>query len=152
MNVLQITFIQVALSQWALVIQLLEFHNPLNIVTEETEMNENSDIEYCCCDKNSVCASQSSFYNMNHNCDNKCDIFFVVSVSNCDDNSAPCSISTIEGTIKDSPPDSLYGYTFFFNLVDLVNLVSYFSQKICNLCVFKNICTCVLSYQCIAHR
>ena len=95
---------QVVTCQWAVVIQLLEFHNPMNT---ETKTTSNVSIEYCCCDTApSTCASQSIFYITDSTCENRCDTFIVASLY--DGNSELSSISTMEETILDSPSHSLY--------------------------------------------
>ena len=110
--------------QWSLVVQLLEFRNPKNI---ETKVNGSDELMYCCCDDLDTCALESMFYMNTNNCANKCDIFFHLSLN--DESSYPHSISTIKGTIIDSPPQSLYGYTFSFSLKldDIPNLVRHIS-------------------------
>ena len=122
--------------QWSLVIQLLEFHNPMNIETND----DNDEIRYCCCDDSSTCASESMFYSNTNNCADKCDIFFHLSLS--DVSSEPHSISTIKGTIINSPPHSPYGYTFSFVLHDIPNLVRHIAkcvlQKVCNVNDFES--------------
>ena len=57
-------------------------------------------------------------------CADQCNIFFYVSLSEGDGNSHEYSISTIKGTIVDSPPDSLHGYNFSFPLDVFPNMVS----------------------------
>ena len=114
---------QAVMCQWALVIQLLEFHNPKNI---ETRIDD-GEIEYCCCDTSDTCKSKSDFFKENITCENKCDIFFVVSFY--DGNSELYSISTIKTTIQDSPPNSTYGKNFSFALDDLPNVVSNYAEK-----------------------
>ena len=104
--------------QWSLLIQLLEFHNPMNT---ETKVGDNDQILYCCCDKGGTCEPNLSLHMKANNCTNLCDIFFLLSLS--DESSKLQSISTIDGTIKNSPPHSLYGYTFSFALVSVPNLV-----------------------------
>ena len=112
---------QVVTCQWVVVIQLLEFQNPMNI---ETRIAGNGNIEYCCCDVGSSCASQSIFYMNDYDCGNRCDTFFVVSLY--DGNSELSSISTIKEAILNSPPHSLYvGYTLPFTLDELTASVSY---------------------------
>ena len=115
---------QVTTCQWSLVIQLLEFHNSMNIEIKEDSSDE---ILYCCCDdhEGSTCASKSIFYNNTNNCADKCDIFFLLSLS--DESSDPHSISTIKGTIINSLPHSPYGYIFSFVLHDIPNLVRHIS-------------------------
>ena len=113
---------QVTTCQWSLIVQMLEFHNPMNI---ETKMNENDEILYCCCDDVSTCASESFFYMNTNNCTDQCDIFFLLSLS--DENTKLYSLSTIKGTIINSLPHSLYGYTFSFALDDIPNLVRHIS-------------------------
>ena len=108
---------QVTTCQWSFVIQLLEFHNPMNM-----ETNEDSDvIRYCCCDNGSSCAPESMFYMNINTCAEWCDIFFLLSLS--DENSELYSLSTIKGTVMDSPPQSLYGYIFLFAFDHIPKLV-----------------------------
>ena len=110
--------VQVTTCQWSFIIQLLEFHNPMNV---ETKVDDEGEIQYCCCDKDSTCASESVFYNSTNNCADKCDIFFRLSLS--DGSSELFSLSTIKETLIDSAPHSLYGYTFSFALDHIPNMV-----------------------------
>ena len=105
------------------VIQLLEFHNLVNNVTEI----DDGDREYCCCNTTDTCESQADSYNENITCEIKCEIFFVASFYG--GNSEPYSISTIKTTIEDSPPDSPYGKNFSFTLHDFPNMVSNIAKK-----------------------
>ena len=128
---------QVTTCQWSFVIQLLEFHNPMNI---ETEHNGNDDETlYCCCDEGSTCASKSIFYMNNNNCADECDIFFHLSLN--DEGSELHSFSTIEETIINSPPHSLYGYTFSFALDDIPNLVRCILYKKPAISLILTVCT-----------
>ena len=113
-------------------IQLLEFHNPMNI---EERVTANEDVKYCCCDsRNSNCQLQPFVFDMNdHNCAEECDIFFVVSVF--DGSSELPSISTIMGSIQDSPSDSFYGYIFPLTLDNFPSSVSL--NKMHNICALK---------------
>ena len=123
------------------VIQLLEFHNLMNIVTNI----DHGDREYCCCDTPDTCESQSDFYNDNITCEIICETFFVASF--CNGNSEPYSISTIKTTKEDSPSDSPYGKNFSFALHDFPNVVSNLA-KMYNLYAFEN--ACIISHCCIA--
>ena len=124
---------QVVTCQWEVVIQLLEYHNPMNI---DTKMTGSGNIKYCCCDaeeNNSNCA-QSIFHMKIHNCADECDIFFIVSLQ--DGTSELSSISTINKTILNSPSHVLnVGYTFSFTLDNFSSLVS---TKIHYIDVFEN--------------
>ena len=111
---------QVVTCQWVVVIQLLEFRNPMNI---ETKMSGDGNIKYCCCDTGDNYCTKS-IPNMKINtCAAECDIFFVVSLQN--GTSELSSISTINETILNSPSHSLnVGYTFSFTLGKLSSSVS----------------------------
>ena len=113
--------------QWSLVVQLLEFHNAMNIETIEEDYDE---IRYCCCDDQDTCQLKSIFYNNTSECSNECDTFFLLSLN--DENSELQSISTINGIINNSPPHSLYGYTFSFALDSIPNLVRHVYTLITN--------------------
>ena len=109
---------QVTTCQWSFIIQLLEFQNLMNI---ETMVKDNNEILYCCCDEVDTCKSETAFDMNTENCPDRCDIFFLLSLS--DESSELYSLSTIKGTIIDSSPQSLYGYTFSLVLDDIPNLV-----------------------------
>ena len=111
---------QVVTCQWSVVIQLLEFHNPMNI---ETRINAKGKISYCCCDTGiSNCTSQAIF--LNNTCENKCDTFFVVNLNNTI--SELSTISTFNESILNSPSHSLYvKYILNFTLDVFPILVSY---------------------------
>ena len=111
---------QVVVSQWAVVIQVLEFHNPMNI---ETRMSANGGMQYCCCDTVN-CAPQPFFGMNDYDCAAECDIFFVVSLH--DGNAQLSSISTFQETILNSASHSLHvGYTLPFTLNVFPILVRY---------------------------
>ena len=116
----------------------------------ETEVDKNDEILYCCCDNNPTCASKSTFYNNANDCADQCDIFFLLSLS--DENAEFHSFSTIKGTIIDSPPQSLYGYTFSFGLDDIPFLVRCIAtlQKVCNFndfeTIYMNVIVLVLTF------
>ena len=98
---------------------------------------EDGERKYCCCDTQDTCQSKSDFYEDDITCENKCDVFFVVSFY--DGNSELYSISTIKTTTQDSLPHSSYGKNFSFTLDDFPNVVSNFA-KIYNLYAFENVC------------
>ena len=136
--------------QWSFVFHLLEFHNPMNI---EIKVDDNGKMEYCCCDNNPSCAPKSTFYKdaTYNNCSNKCDIFFLLSLN--DESSELQSISTLNGSIKNSPPHSLYGYIFSFALVSIPYLVRHthitkkFAFYINDLKVHEHVC--IMSHSCV---
>ena len=57
----------------------------------------------------------------------KCDVFFLLSLN--DESLELQSISTIKGTIINSPPHSLYGYSFSFTLEDIPSFVRHICTK-----------------------
>ena len=128
---------QVVTCQWTVVIQLLEFHNPMNI---ETKKPGEGNIQYCCCDTEETCKAKNAFLMKQNNCTDQCDISFDVSLY--DGNSGKSSISTIKGTIQDSPPDSRFGYTFSFTLHDFPSSVRSTQNFAIFMCLFENTCTC----------
>ena len=110
--------LQVVMCQWEVVIQLLEFHNPMNI---ETMISDNGSIKYCCCDVR-LCASQTIFFlNENNSCGIYCDLFFVVTLMSLqDENFKVSSISTIEKLYY-----QIRQILSMFNILSLLPLMSF---------------------------
>ena len=117
--------IQVASSQWTLFIQLVEYHNPLNL---ETDQESNDMLTFCCCDDSSS-TFPLPFLASNGLCAEECDVFFKVSLTDCDDSDV-CTISTVEEVVVDSPATSNYGYVFTFNLETIPEKVA--KTRFCN--------------------
>ena len=119
------------------VIQVLEFHNPMNI---ETWIYDNGNIEYCCCDKSKTCTSQAMDKNL-QNCGNLCDPFFYVRLRSLQNEPFKVSsISTIEETMIGSPSHTCFiGYTLPFTLDEFSTSMSYAIIRCIYRC-FENVC------------
>ena len=101
-----------------LVIELLEFHNPMNWEIQQFQ----SYMLYCCCDVDDTCNFDRSHPSLT-TCPNYCDVFFTVALHGSGAQENP-SISTISETLFDTSRDSFYGYIFTFNLDSVPSDVS----------------------------
>ena len=105
--------------QWALVIELFEFDNPMNWEIREISPGT---IEYCCCDSENTCSPDRSAVSLTQ-CTNNCDTFFIVELLECE-GQQQCFISTIAGTLQDSYSHSSFGYIFTFNINNISSEVN----------------------------
>ena len=105
--------VQVADTQWIIIVELHQFHNLYN-----AEMSrDDSDEGICCCDSSRPCASQASKL---HGCDATCDTLLRANGSHCIQ-AYPCSFSTLTRWSTPSINDS---YKFVFVLSSFSDMVS----------------------------
>ena len=106
---------QVVQCEWILDVQLFNYHNPNNAERRPVGLVTLD----CCCDT-ARCEALSIDLDQ---CPATCGVFFNVQLSDCQLPS-DCFISTVNGSITDSPPMSPYGYIFSFTLDSIPDDVS----------------------------
>lgn len=102
--------VQVANTQWILIVELHQFHNLYN-----AEIRSNA---FCCCDLNKPCQSHAS--NL-QGCDGYCDTQFSAYVSHC---IQPYQCILFSSTFENTASIINLNYTFIFVLNSLPDMVS----------------------------
>ena len=120
-------------------VQLLGFEHENNL---ETGMTDDGGIKYCCCE-GGPCGGTTTAAPL-RNCPPTCDVFFNVTVSECQYSSA-CSITTMNEPIINSPSVSSHGYSLRFILDNISPQVSHCSTYV-HVCVHHISGKCLFVY------